>query len=209
VIAGLAEAAWLAEDHDTVARVTEEPLALAVGRRMGWVAGELAYWRWQAGLRAALPDDLETGPYGLSMAGDWSGAGKLWRSIGCPYEAALAFAEGDDEDAVRHSLDALRRLGARPAATILTRRLRERGVRGLPRGPRPRTSENPRGLTARELEVLALVAEGLRNAEIAERLVVSPKTVDHYVSAVLRKLGVRTRGEAGAEAIRLGLSGHN
>jgi DNA-binding NarL/FixJ family response regulator len=53
--------------------------------------------------------------------------------------------------------------------------------------------------------VLALLAEGLRNAEIAERLVVSQKTVDHHVSAILRKLAVRTRGAAGAEAARLGL----
>jgi Bacterial regulatory proteins, luxR family len=48
--------------------------------------------------------------------------------------------------------------------------------------------------------VLSLLGQGLRNAEIAERLVVSPKTVDHHVSAVLRKLGMRTRAEAGAEA---------
>jgi DNA-binding NarL/FixJ family response regulator len=79
-------------------------------------------------------------------------------------------------------------------------------VRGVPRGPRPRTSENPSGLTTREVEVLSLLGQGLRNAEIAERLVVSPKTVDHHVSAVLRKLGMRTRAEAGAEAVRLGLA---
>ena len=81
-----------------------------------------------------------------------------------------------------------------------------RGVRGVPRGPRTRTRENPAGLTGRELEVLALLAEGLRNAQIAERLVVSEKTVDHHVSAILRKLDVRTRGEAGAAAVRLGLT---
>jgi DNA-binding NarL/FixJ family response regulator len=89
---------------------------------------------------------------------------------------------------------------------IVARRLRERGVRGVPRGPRPRKSENPSGLTTREVEVLSLLGQGLRNAEIAERLVVSPETVDHHVSAVLRKLGMRTRAEAGAEAVRLGLA---
>jgi DNA-binding CsgD family transcriptional regulator len=62
---------------------------------------------------------------------------------------------------------------------------------------------------ARKLEVVVLLADGLRNAEIAEiaeRLIVSEKTVDHHVSAILRKLDVRTRGEAGAEATRLGLT---
>src|SRR4029450_9560395 len=97
------------------------------------------------------------------------------------------------------------RLGARPAARMVTRRLRERGVRGLPRGPRPATRQNPANLTPRELEVLVLVAEALRSAEIAERLFLSAKTVDHHVGAVLRKLGARTRSEAGAEAVRLGL----
>lgn len=206
VAAAVAEAAWLQGDLATLVRVTEKPIALAVSRRIGWVAGELAYWRWQAGVASELPEDLDTGPYGLSMAGEGVAAGQRWRSIGCPYEAALAVAEADDEDAIRAALDELRRLGARPAAAIVARRQRERGVRGLPRGPRMQTSENPSGLTARELEVLSLLAEGLRNAEIAKRLVVSPKTVDHHVSAVLRKLGVSTRGEAGAVAARLGLT---
>ena len=106
---------------------------------------------------------------------------------------------------LRRSLDQLQALRARPAAAIVARRLRERGAHGVPRGPRPSTQENPHGLTARELEVLALVAQGMRNAQIATRLVVSEKTVVHHVSAVLRKLNVQTRGEAAAEALRLGL----
>ncbi len=103
-------------------------------------------------------------------------------------------------------MEALNALGARPAAAIVARRLRERGVRGVPRGPRSTTRQNPVGLTARELEVLALLSEGLRNAQIAERLVVSEKTVDHHVSAILRKLDVQTRSQASAHAIRLGLN---
>jgi DNA-binding CsgD family transcriptional regulator len=62
-------------------------------------------------------------------------------------------------------------------------------------------------LTARELEVLALVADGLRNADIARRLSISPKTVDHHVSAILAKLGVPTRGAAARVAARLGITG--
>jgi DNA-binding NarL/FixJ family response regulator len=55
--------------------------------------------------------------------------------------------------------------------------------------------------------VLVLVSEGLYNSQIAARLVVSERTVDHHVGAILRKLGVRTRSEASAKAVRLGLTG--
>src|SRR5438067_10085831 len=111
----------------------------------------------------------------------------------------------DDEECRRRGLDELNRLGARPVAAIISRRLRERGVRRLPRGPRPTTRSNPVGLTAREQEVLVLLALGLRNAEIAERLVVSQKTVGHHVSAILRKLAARSRAEAAVRAAELGL----
>ncbi len=128
-----------------------------------------------------------------------------WRRTGCRYEAALALSDSEDPRALREAFDELTQLDARPAAAIVARRLRELGERHLPRGPRQKTRANPAGLTTRELEVLPLLAAGLRNTEIAERLVVSPKTVDHHVSAILRKLGVRSRGQAGAEAGRLGL----
>jgi DNA-binding CsgD family transcriptional regulator len=79
------------------------------------------------------------------------------------------------------------------------------GARDLPRSPHRGTSSNPAGLTPREAEVLERMAEGLRNVEIAERHGVSVRTVDHQVSAVLEKLGARTRTEAVTEALRLGI----
>ena len=66
----------------------------------------------------------------------------------------------------------------------------------MTRGPRASTREHAAGLTVREQEVLSLLAGGLRNAEIAERLVVSEKTVGHHVSSILGKLGVRSRYDA-------------
>ncbi len=88
----------------------------------------------------------------------------------------------------------------------MTRWLRSRGVRDIPRGPQRWTRDNPAELTRREVEVLALVQQGLSNVEIAERLFLSTKTVHHHVSAILRKLGVARRGQAAAEAARLGLT---
>jgi ATP/maltotriose-dependent transcriptional regulator MalT len=200
-----AELALLHGDRERVAEVTDAALELALDRKLRWHAGELAYWRREAGVDDGLEPESIEGPYRLAMAGDWAAAAEAWSTLGCPYETALAMAESDERDVVRDALERLQRLGAQPAVTIAARRLRERGVRAIPRGPRPNTRANPAGLTARELEVLALVAEGMRNAQIAERLFVAEKTVDHHVSAILRKLGVSSRTAAGAEFVRLGL----
>ncbi|HEX7301035.1 MAG TPA: AAA family ATPase [Solirubrobacteraceae bacterium] len=208
VAAARAEAAWLEGAPHKIADATGSAFELALRRGAKWPVGELACWRWRAGLLDE-PPAAAAEPYALEIAGEWRRAAALWQEIGCPYEAALALASGDDDDALRQALDQLRALGARPAAAIVARRLRERGVRGLPRGARATTRENPAGLTAREVEVLRLVGEGLRNTDIAERLFLAEKTVAHHVSAILRKLDVRTRGEASAEAHRLGIVGQD
>jgi DNA-binding CsgD family transcriptional regulator/tetratricopeptide (TPR) repeat protein len=206
VAAARAEAAWLAGDQDRVAEMTDAAFALALYRQEPWALGELAIWRWRTGLGDDFDAKLAAEPYRLSMAGDWQAAAERWRIIGCPYEAAVAMADADDGVALRQAVEELQSLGARPAAAIVARKLRRRGIRGVPRGPRRSTRENPAGLTARELEVLAMLAQGLRNAQIAARLVVSEKTIDHHVSAILRKLNVHSRGEAAAKAVRLGLT---
>ena len=128
-----------------------------------------------------------------------------WTRQGFPYEAALALSQTGDVEALRDAHAECRRLGAGPLATIVARELRELGVRDLPRGPRPTTRANEAELTARELDVLALVAEGLRNADIAERLFVSRRTVDHHVSAILRKLGAARAARRSRRRGRLGL----
>jgi DNA-binding CsgD family transcriptional regulator/tetratricopeptide (TPR) repeat protein len=152
------------------------------------------------GAVAELPD-----PYRMLMSGDRAGAASWWRERGQPYEAALASVGSGDADALRQAIEVLRGLGAQPAMAVAARELRGLGERYLPRQPRAATSAHPAGLTTREADVLALLAAGLRNQEIARRLVVSPRTVDHHVSAILRKLSAASRGEAVATAIRLGL----
>jgi DNA-binding CsgD family transcriptional regulator len=195
VAAARAEAAWLQGDRDAVAEATDGVLPLVREAKWGWLAGELADWRRRAGLDGEVPAVVAK-PYALQAAGQWAQAAERWRATGCPYEAALALADADEEEPLRRALEELQRLGARPAADAVIRRLRELGVRPLPRRPRRATAANPAGLTARELEVLALLGADLRNADIAARLHIAEKTVDHHVSAVLGKLGVGSRREA-------------
>lgn len=194
-----AEAAWLAGDPALAAEEAREAYPLALEKRHLWFAGELAYWQWKAATLDEWPDWIAE-PYRRQLAGDAAAAGDAWRALGCPYEAARASAEADDETLLLDALAELDRLGAGPAARLTRQRLRAIGA-SVPRGPRASTRANPNALTSRELEVLRLVAAGKRNADIAHELVLSPRTVDHHVSSILRKLGVRTRGEAAAVAM--------
>lgn len=192
--AARAEAAWLAGEDAAAAREAGEALDLAREKRHAWFVGELLYWQWKGGRSVEMPD-YAARPYALQVAGGWREAAEEWAARGCPYEQARALAEGDT--AAR--LEALRiygELGARPAAERVRESLRKAGVRKIPRGPRASTRAQPLGLTQREVQILGLLAEGLTNAQVGSRLHISPKTVDHHVSAVLAKLGADSRRAA-------------
>jgi DNA-binding CsgD family transcriptional regulator len=200
-----AEARWLGGEPDAVADETDGVLELATARATIWGLGELLAWRRRAGLTDPPLAREPAEPWRLELAGRGAAASRAFTELGCAYDAALAALADDDEALLRHSHAELLRLGAHTSAAHVARVMRDRGVRDLRQGPRASTRENPAGLTARELDVVALLSEGLRNAQIADRLVVSRKTVDHHVSAILGKLGVSTRTEAAAEAVRLGI----
>jgi DNA-binding CsgD family transcriptional regulator len=144
--------------------------------------------------------------FALGLRGDSSAAAAAWERIGDPYQHALELLECPGPAPVLAALAVFDELGAAPAAATARRRLRELGVRQIPRGPQPATRANPAGLTDRQAEILRLLACGLTNAEIAARLVLSVRTVDHHVSAVLQKLDVSTRREAATAAAGLGIT---
>ncbi len=217
IAAARAEHAWRAGDVAAAGELLRAPLTLALQQPNPWV-GELAWWARRCGLPAtdgaAAPAAAATvadvgvaaaaadvaAPYAHLLRGDWAAAAAAWETLGCPYDAAEARCDGDDADALLTALATFDRLGAARSALALRRRLRRIGVRRVPRGPRAPARTHPAGLTHRQAEVLALLRTGATNAEIARRLVIAEKTVDHHVSAVLAKLGVRSRRDVGASS---------
>ena len=167
---------------------------LAVDRESPWAIGEVALWLWRAG-EIERPPAAAAAPFRRWIAGDSGGAARAWLDLGCPYEAADAWADSAEPDDVRRALEIFTGLGARPGRARAARRLRELGELSVPRGPRPRTAGDPDGLTERQREIAALLGVGLTDAEIAARLQLSVRTVGHHVSAVLRKTGLRSRRE--------------
>jgi len=199
----LIEAAWLRGDAPAAAAAVA-PYYEEV-RRYGAhaFAAELGYWMRLAGADVPVADDPH--PFALQAAGRWREAAALWEAAGCPYHHASALARGDDPDGLLTALATLDALKAEPLARRVRQRLKELGVARVPRGPAPSTRDNPAGLTERQVEVVRLLAQGLSNAEIAAQLVLSVRTVDSHVAAVLDKLDARTRRDAASRARALGL----
>ena len=119
-------------------------------------------------------------------------------------DAAFAELDGGDEESLRAAHISFERMNARAAVAKVVSLLRQLGARAIPRGPRRSTRDNAAGLTDREIAVLQQLFTGLRNAEIARRLHISAKTVDHHISSILAKLEVQNRTQAVRRAVDLG-----
>ncbi len=191
-----AEVAWLAGDLDATWK--ELRLARDLGLQSRDLLRDVEVWAHRTGLGAAeasLP-----GPAAVEVAGATRRAARAWDAVSCPYDAALALLGSEDEAELREAVTRFDDLGAVVPARLARRRMRELGHRSVPVDAQPATRAHPKNLTVREQEILALVAAGRRNKDIAEVLVISPRTVGSHVSSIIRKLGVLTRGEAAAWA---------
>ncbi|HSQ37446.1 MAG TPA: AAA family ATPase [Acidimicrobiia bacterium] len=194
-----AEYAWLQGDIEGLRLAVLPAWTLVDASAIPRAGGELAFWMHRAGVLERTPTGIAE-PFARHLEGDWEGAAAEWHRHGCPYEEAIALSDSGAKTHLLQALEILDGLGAVPAGALVRRTLRAMGVAGVPRGPRPATRANPAGLTGRQVEVLRLIAAGLTNAEIADRLFISAKTVDHHVSAILVKLGAATRREAAEKA---------
>jgi DNA-binding CsgD family transcriptional regulator len=201
------EAGWLDGDLEGAMREARNGLEAALRDETVAYIGHFAFWLSLIGGPGMLPPGLPIlpVPFDHAPADDPLGASEAYAQRGCPYEAALCLVASDDVALVQRALGELELLGATPAAAVASRRLKELGGRPTRRGPRAATRANPGLLTGREIEVLQLVADGLRNSDIAERLYISAHTAGHHVSSILAKLDARSRSEAVAKGAGLGI----
>ncbi len=198
----LAEWALLAGRPDVAAATLHQWSEHADRPAAGPITAELLRYSQRAGVdvgRVEIPPDCPPA-LAAGLRGDWRRAAQEWSALGDSYEAALELAESGLIEETLEALRLLDRIDASAAATLVRRRLKQLGVKVVPRGPMAQTRANPAGLTPRQLDVLELLSADLTNAQIAGELFLSVRTVDHHVSSILTKLGVQSRSHAKSAA---------
>jgi DNA-binding CsgD family transcriptional regulator/tetratricopeptide (TPR) repeat protein len=202
VAAAIVEMSWLTGTSDERIPQCRD---LLVGQLAGleWSRGELAVWLRRVGEPVHVSGLAE--PYRLVLDGAYEAAAEEFHRLSMPYDAALALLDSGAPSLAARALDILDRLGADAVAAKVRRDLRSGGQAVVPARRRPATLANPAGLTARQVDVLRLLDDGLTNVELADRLFLSVKTVDHHVSAILAKLEVNKRRDAVRRARELGI----
>ncbi len=184
------EIAWLEGDEARLEQVLAEAWPAVEMTPATGMRGLLVPWLPDA-MAAAEADALD-GPQRAEALRRWDEAATAWDAVDSPYAAALALARSGSEEGLATAAVRFDDLGAEGAAARARALARGQGW-STPRRRRTETRQHPQGLTRREAEVAGLLAEGLSNAAIADRLVLSQRTVEHHVAAVLAKLEVPSR----------------
>ena len=201
VLSALLEYEWLTGQRCIETEVLDKVIGMMKKIEKITKKNKLYYWLRKA-RKEYLPlqeryDGYETGSITEALK-----EASEWEKMGAPYEQALALYEGSDDNK-RRALTIVHGLGANAVYEKMKLEMRTSGIKSIPRGIRKTTQSNPAFLTGRELDVLPLLKEGLQNKEIASKLFISSKTVDHHISSIFFKLEVNSRIKAVTEAVRL------
>ncbi|MGC4110874.1 MAG: LuxR C-terminal-related transcriptional regulator [Nocardioides sp.] len=188
--AAAAEIAWLEGRPGDAEAAAAHAWTTVAQVRGPWTRGQVATWLPDA--EAARVADSLSPPYRAEALRRWDEAAELWDELGSRYAAGMARARGVTKEGLAAAAVRFDDLGADGAAARVAALARAQGWT-TPRGRRATTRAHPQGLTRREAEVAELVAGGLSNAAIADRLVLSTRTVEHHVAAVMAKLDVTSR----------------
>jgi len=199
----LLEYEWMTKNSDLSDKMVEVAQRLLSEIPYERFYGEMVYWLIKTN-RPYTPVKKWHELYELDITKNYKKAAEQWQSLGCLFEYALSIYELSEESK-REALTILDETGSIGALECLKQDLRAKGFKKIPRGKRETTKSNPAFLTNRQIEVIKQLKEGYSNLEIADRLFISPKTVDHHVSAILYKLEVDNRQKAVAEAEKLGI----
>jgi DNA-binding CsgD family transcriptional regulator len=188
-----------------VEEIREAEETLFQDKNNSWHYTELAYWMRKCGLLNLRASTVQfTGTFKIEYEGDWKAAAELWKKEGRAFEQALALFEWNEEHQ-KQALLILDKLGASAIYEKFKSKLMSQGVKNIPRGPQESTRNNPAQLTGRQIEILILLEEGLQNKQIADKLFISPKTVDNHISAIFSQLEVNSRAKAVLAARKLGI----